>query len=329
MTTLLRCLKTHFQDWGLRFEEVEIEKYYKQMADMYIQCCIKYGDIPEPIEIWDLFKTMSKAHVEWYGFFSQSGLISFCGCFYNNGSAILSMYGRYDKEESLIKDSHAYFYLQYKMFEIMQIKEIYIETRPELITDENIAGIKRSACDKTISVAIGLESSNDYIRNKIHDKGVAKEVFEKAMKILSDHKIHPLIYVFVKPAVKNMTDEETISDALETINYSFEKGAYMVELECGYIVENSAMYDLYQEGKYTPLTLWSIRELLIKALEQKKGIVRLAYFSDTPKPIAGPYNCDKCSDRFFEMFDLYRKTMDANVLYQEITCTCRPAKMYQ
>lgn len=203
------------------------------------------------------------------------------------------------------------------------IREIYIETRPELITDENIAAIKRAASDKTVSVAIGLESSNDYIRNKIHNKGVTKEVFEKAMKILLSYKIHPLIYVFVKPAVENMTDEEAINDALETINYSFEKGAYMVELECGYIVENSAMYDLYQKGKYTPLTLWSIRELLIKALKQKKGIVRLAYFSDTPKPIAGPYNCDKCSDRFFEMFDLYRRTMDANVLYQEITCTCQ------
>lgn len=120
--------KTHFQDWGLRFEEVEIEKYYKQMADMYIQCCNKYGDIPEPIEIWDLFRTMSKAHVEWYGIFSQSGLISFCGCFYNNGSAILSMYGRYDKEESLIKDSHAYFYLQYKIIEECihkKVKAIY------------------------------------------------------------------------------------------------------------------------------------------------------------------------------------------------------------
>lgn len=120
--------KAHFQDWGLKFESIEIEKYYNQMADMYIQCCKKYGDIPEPIEIWDLFKTMSKEHIEWYGIFSQSELISFCGCFYNSGSAILSMYGRYDKDESLIKDSHAYFYLQYKIIEECinkKVKAIY------------------------------------------------------------------------------------------------------------------------------------------------------------------------------------------------------------
>lgn len=217
--------------------------------------------------------------------------------------------------------------------EIMQIlnehktiREICIETRPELITDENISAIIKAASNKTVYVAIGLESSDDYIRNKIHNKGVTKEVFENAMKILLKYKIRPLIYVFVKPAVENMTDEEAIKDALNTIDYSFEKGAYMIELECGYIVENNAMYNLYQEGKYVPLTLWSIKRLLIKALELKKGIIRLAYFSDTPKPIAGPYNCDKCSDRFFEMFDRYRKTMDPDVLCQEINCICQTEK---
>ena len=109
--------KLHFQDAGLKFESLEIEKYYKQMAQMYIQCCKKYGDIPEPVEIWDFFKSLDKDQVEWYGIFLQNELISFCGCFYNNDNAILSMYGRLDRDELLIKRSHAYFYLQYKMIE--------------------------------------------------------------------------------------------------------------------------------------------------------------------------------------------------------------------
>lgn len=44
--------------------------------------------------------------------------------------------------------------------------------------------------------------------------------------------------------------DEAIDDAMKTIKDSFDKGAYAVELECGYIVENSDMYNLYKNGRY-------------------------------------------------------------------------------
>lgn len=51
--------------------------------------------------------------------------------------------------------------------------------------------------------------------------------------------------------------------------------------------------------------------------------MRLAYFSDTPKPIAGPSNCEKCNDKFIKMFDEYRETLDPKVLFEEIQCECK------
>ena len=35
--------------------------------------------------------------------------------------------------------------------------------------------------------------------------------------------------------------DEAIDDAMKTIKDSFDKGAYAVELECGYIVENLSL----------------------------------------------------------------------------------------
>lgn len=110
---------------------------------------------------------------------------------------------------------------------------------------------------------------------------------------------------------------------MKTIKDSFDKGAYAVELECGYIVENSDMYNLYKNGRYKPLSFWSIQKLLKNAIALNRGIVRLAYFSDTPKPIAGPSNCEKCNDKFIKMFDEYRETLDPKVLFEEIQCECK------
>ena len=133
----------------------------------------------------------------------------------------------------------------------------------------------------------------------------------------------PIKFVFPDEFGPYITDDDAFDDAMKTIKDSFDKGAYAVELECGYIVENSDMYNLYKNGRYKPLSFWSIQKLLKNAIALNRGIVRLAYFSDTPKPIAGPSNCEKCNDKFIKMFDEYRETLDPKVLFEEIQCECK------
>lgn len=206
----------------------------------------------------------------------------------------------------------------------ISVREICIETRPELVTEEAVENILNTMdSNKCLQIAFGIESSDDYIRNKVHKKGLSDEVYKRAMGILKKLNVKSLIYVFVKPPIANITDSEALEDAMRTISDSFDKGAYAVELECGYIVENSEMHELYKEGKYKPLSFWSIQKLVQQAISLKRGVVRLAYFSDTPKPIAGPSNCPKCDEAFIKMFDEYRKTLDPNILEKEIKCSCK------
>lgn len=204
------------------------------------------------------------------------------------------------------------------------IHEVYIETRPQLITPDNIDELKKCLEGKKLSVAIDLETYSDEIRNNIHKKGITNEDFIKGMKILNEAGVSSLIYVFVKPPVENITDKEAIDEALQTIKFCFENHAEAIELECGYIVENSDMHELYNQGKYDVLSLWSIRDLILEALSiSNEGIIRLAHFTDTPKPIAIPSNCEKCSDKFYKMLDRYRETLDSKYLEEVIECDCR------
>jgi radical SAM enzyme (TIGR01210 family) len=202
------------------------------------------------------------------------------------------------------------------------IREVYIESRPELITENNVTELRNIIPNKILNVAIGMESSDDYIRNKIHNKGASDDILKRAFNILKNSGSKIMIYVFVKPPVANITDQEAFEDAYNSTKYSFENGADIVELECGYVVENSKMYDLYIKGKYEPLKLYTIKDLILAALKLKQGIVRLAYFSDNPEPIAVPKNCDLCTDKYLEMFDEYRKTLNPTILERTINCRC-------
>lgn len=210
-----------------------------------------------------------------------------------------------------------------KYVDTLNVNQVFFESRPELITEKNIANLKECLHNKNLLVAIGLESSDEHIRNGVHRKGVSNETYLKAMDILNKYGIKTLIYVFFKPPVEYINDEQAYNEAMDTIKYAFETGAYAVEIESGYIVENSDMCDLYNEGKYEVLNLWSIVKLMIDAINLNKGLCRLAYFSDTPKPLKIPESCDLCSERIYYALDMYRKTLDASWIMNLEDCECK------
>lgn len=211
----------------------------------------------------------------------------------------------------------------FEYVDTLTITDVFIESRPELIREENIAALKNCLHNKDLMVAIGLESSKEEIRNEIHEKGILNKTYFKAMDVLKNLEVKSLVYVFVKPPVANITDKEAYEEAMDTIKFAFETGAYAVEIESGYIVENSRMYDLYIENQYQVLNLWTIFKLLQDAIKLDMGLCRLAYFSDTPEPIAIPKSCEKCTDKLYETLDKYRKTLDSKYIYEIKECDCK------
>ena len=71
---------------------------------------------------------------------------------------------------------------------------VCIETRPELVTKESRKDILDCLGNKKLQIAFVVESSNEYIRNQIHKKGLDENTYIKAMNILS--LIHILLYEF-------------------------------------------------------------------------------------------------------------------------------------
>jgi radical SAM enzyme (TIGR01210 family) len=211
----------------------------------------------------------------------------------------------------------------FKYVNTLGVNEVFIETRPEFINTKNVTELRDLLDNKTFWIAIGLESRDEKIRNEVHRKGIPEKTFLNAMQVLKETGIHPLVYVFFKPPLENISDREAFEDAMETIKYSFRHGAAAVEIESGYIVENSYMKKLYDAKKYTPLKLWTIQHLLKEANKLNLGIVRIAYFTDTPAPIDGPANCDRCNEQMLELLQGYRMKMEQDLLYEEVDCQCK------
>ena len=191
------------------------------------------------------------------------------------------------------------------------IQKLFIESRPEFITSKNIPVLKRLLAGKTLQVGIGLESSNDRIRNGLLKKGTSLPAFEDAVAKLKEHGAKSLAYVFLKPI--NVDEDEAIIDAVATIRYCFEIAHVdEVSLSCAFIQKGTLMHKAYVGGTYKPPTLWSIVEVIRQTA--KLGPVRLGTFEDDPTPIDVPKNCMECTDTVNRALDQYRNSFNPAVL---------------
>ena len=204
------------------------------------------------------------------------------------------------------------------LFQRLDVKEVFIESRAEFIIQKKIETIKKELNNKILTIGIGLEAQDDKIRNAYLRKGLSKKNYENAINLLRQNGARSLSYVFLKPIY--LDEGKAIEEAIDTIKYAFRANSDEVALESAFIQKGTIMEKLYNENKFRPPWLWSI----IKVIEKTRhlGLVRLGGFEDEPPPIAIPQNCLQCSKNVQEAMQKYRETYDLDNL-KYLDCQCK------
>ncbi len=161
-------------------------------------------------------------------------------CIYNAGS-ILN-----DKE---IPNSELFEILKI-VNENKNIKRIIIESRPEMIEDIILQKISE-ICDQTvIELGIGLETSNDLIREKCINKALSFKMYKNCVEKIKKYKnIKVLTYLTVKPLF--LTISESIEDIIKTIT-EIKEYTDIISFEPTSIQKDTIVEFLYKKNIYTP-----------------------------------------------------------------------------
>jgi radical SAM enzyme (TIGR01210 family) len=226
---------------------------------------------------------------------------------YNNGSFINDNEIPADARRGMLK----------KINENPYIKMLVIESRPEFITEEKMRELKEIIPDKHVEIGVGLEIKNDFYRGICINKGFSLHRFSLAAELITKY-VNLRTYVLLKPLF--LTERESIENAIETIDYSFEVGASTVSLEASTIQDYTLMSYFYKHGLYTPPWLWSILEIVKSVKNPGKLIVGL--FKFFPSPSAVPNNCENCNEKIMEALIHYNRTLDRNV-FEGLSCNCK------
>mgnify|MGYP002550566051 CR=1 FL=1 len=249
-------------------------------------------------------------------------------CIYNLGSLL--------NEKEISNRAVEYIFKSLNNFK--KIAKVIIESRAEYVTEEAINNIKNVYHNGIVEVGIGVESTNNTIREICHHKGLEDlNIVKTAINNLHKNNFKALAYINLKPIF--LTESEAIEDAIKTAIDCFKMGFDAVSIEPTSLQDYSLANHLYQLGQYRVPWLWSVRDIVQGIYDQitnKDLDIRLGGYFDEEVlsgsqgvgyegkneifPHMTSLNCDKCSNEFINCIKKFNMTYDLQELYKIKNC---------
>ena len=200
------------------------------------------------------------------------------------------------------------------------VEEVVVESRPEFVTKNVLQECCDALGDKIFEIGIGLETSNDYTREKKINKGFSRKDFENTVETIKNTElkcdVRAKAYIFVKPILTS--EKDAITEAVESAQYAESVGASRISFCPATIHKDTLMEQLWKGGSYQPPWIWSIMEII----KQVRGSLEIPVIMDTAGfgSRRGPYNCKKCNSQLKSM--IIQSNLDQSIP-EDLECECK------
>lgn len=219
--------------------------------------------------------------------------------------------------------------LLHRIASLRDIKRVSVESRSEYVSIEKLKTCQALAGDKILEFAIGLESADDYIRNTIIRKGLSKQNFENTVKMVKEAGCDLLVYLLIKPP--HLSEQKAIEDAVSSAKYVFEIAKKYdvdarVAFEPVFICRNTHLEQLYIQGEYRLVNLWSVVEVISRA--HPYGNIFVGLSDEELSFDRMPHSCPKCYKTIVDGIEVFNRTQSVAEL-QRLDCECKQEYEYK
>nr|WP_320160654.1 archaeosine biosynthesis radical SAM protein RaSEA [uncultured Methanoregula sp.] len=199
-------------------------------------------------------------------------------------------------------------------------KLLIAETRPEFIREEVLRPFIETIDDGSwkmpLYCAVGLETSNDEIREKCIRKGFTFADFKTAARAAHAAGAGVKAYLLHKPLF--LTEKEALDDMITSIRDAAEHAEIISMNPC--TVQRKTELEFYwKRGAYRPPYLWSVLTLL------KESPVHMTCDPLGGGQKRGPHNCGKCDYELVKGIRDYSLNADRELVNAllETDCDCK------
>ena len=199
-------------------------------------------------------------------------------------------------------------------------KIVIAETRPEYVEPDAIRefgeAIDTGAWDMPFSVAIGLETTDDFIREKCIDKGFSYADFLFAADIAHAAGAGVKGYLLLKPPL--LTEREARDDMVRSIR-DIASIADSISMNLCTVQARTEVEHLWRQHAYRPPYLWTVLDVLTNSP------VHILCDPVGGGQARGPHNCGRCDRDIVKGISDYSLTGDLGLLraLAEMDCACK------
>jgi len=195
--------------------------------------------------------------------------------------------------------------------------KISVESRPEYVKDEKLSEINDVVRSKTFEVGIGLETSNDFLREHAINKGFTFDDYKKAAKSLKKHKFKLKTYVLIKPPF--ITEKQAIDDCVNTVKDT-KPYADIISLNPTNVQRHTLVEYLWRRDQYRPPWLWSIVEILKQSKTKTDALIKCDVAGGGHQ--RGAHNCKTCDHNFLDAITKFSLSQNTKI-FEKLDCTCK------
>ena len=199
-------------------------------------------------------------------------------------------------------------------------KAVIAETRPEYVDSDVLREfgglIDTGAWTTPLSVAIGLETTDDFIREKCINKGFSYADFLHAAEVARAADADVKAYLLMKPPF--LTEREARDDMVRSIQ-EISTIAGSISMNLCTVQGRTEVERLWREHAYRPPYLWTVLDVLISSP------VHILCDPVGGGQVRGPHNCGNCDRPIVKGIGDYSLTGDIELLraLAEMDCGCK------
>lgn len=204
---------------------------------------------------------------------------------------------------------------------IPSIRKVVLETRAEYVVRERLAELAGIlGPERTLSIAIGLESADDERRLLCANKGSTYAQIAHAVRTAGEFGETQLYILLGLPF---LTESEAVSDSIASIRCASDLGADEIHIEPMTLQRHTLVELLHREGLYRLPSLHSVYAVLRAVTPEIRPYV--SPFLHMPLPDEIPAGCPACTPRLIDgLLRRYNESRDRASL-EYAACPCRHA----
>jgi len=237
--------------------------------------------------------------------------------------------GSFLDESEISKPVREYIYR--KIAEIPENTELSMESRVEFITQEKLDEFHKYLPNKYVEIGMGLESVNDYIRNRYINKGLKYEDFLEKLNLCHHNNVGSKVYLLFKPPFLN--EQAAIDDCVNSIKKLIELNVNTISINPCNVQKGTLVEYLWHSHRYRPPWFYSLFECFNRALmEEDLKKTRILCDPSGAGTKRGIHNClrSSCNDKMKTYLRHFILDQDLSKIHQiEYDCVCRKKYLMQ